>query len=118
MEETQPSAHLLYPNITSFAEQNINDKILANSKFNNNLYTIKDIRNYYETESNNYIKKLGRYKNYINVAEITQILLSSIATTATSTSVAITGISCLILYLQLLLQQLFVVHYQQQLMLK
>ena len=32
------------------------------------------------------------YKNYFNVAEITEIVLSSIATTATSTSVALTGI--------------------------
>ena len=31
-------------------------------------------------------------KNYINVAEITEKLLSSIATTATTTSVALTGI--------------------------
>ena len=37
-------------------------------------------------------KKLSRYKNYINVAEITEIVLSSIATTATSTSVALTGV--------------------------
>ena len=42
-------------------------------------------------ESNNYNKKLSRYKNYINVAEIKQILLSSIVATATSTSVPITG---------------------------
>ena len=45
-----------------------------------------------EIETNNYNKNLGRYKNYINVAEITEIILSSIATTATSTSVALTGI--------------------------
>ena len=37
-------------------------------------------------------KKLSRYKNYINIAEITEILLSSIATTATTTSVSLTGI--------------------------
>ena len=43
-------------------------------------------------ETNNYDKKLSRYKNYINVAEITEIQLSSIATTATTTSVALTGI--------------------------
>ena len=73
-------------------EQNINEKIQANNKFNNNINIIKDIRNYYETETNNYNKKLSRYKNYINVAEITQILLSSIATTVTTTSVALTGI--------------------------
>ena len=53
---------------------------------------MKDIKNYYETETNNYKKKLSRYKNYINIAEITEMLLSSLATTATSTSVALTGI--------------------------
>ena len=67
-------------------------KIQANNKFNNNINIIKDIRNYYETETNNYNKKLSRYKNYINVAEITEIVLSSIATTATTTSAALTGI--------------------------
>ena len=60
-------------------------------KFNNIINIIKDIRNYYEMETNNYNKKLSRYKNYINVAEITEIQLSSIATTATTTSVALTG---------------------------
>ena len=53
---------------------------------------MKDISNYYETETNNYNKKLSRYENYINIAVIRKILLSSIATTATSTSVALTGI--------------------------
>ena len=88
MEETKPSAHLLDPNITSFSEQCINDKILANIKLNNNINIVKDIRNHYEAETNNYNKK-SRYKNYINVAEITEILLSSTETTATSTSVAL-----------------------------
>ena len=69
----------------------INEKIQANNKFNNNINIIKDIRIYYETETNNYNKKLSRYKNYINVAEITEIVLSSIATTAT-TSIALSGI--------------------------
>ena len=92
MEETKPSAPLLYPNITSFSEQSIIDKILANNKFKNNINIIKDIRNYYETETNNYNKKLSRYKNYINIAEITEILLSSIATTVTTSSVALIGI--------------------------
>ena len=94
----QDSAPLLYPNIreaasqiNSFSEQYITDKILANNKINNNIINIKDIRNYYETEANNYNKKLSRYKNYINVAEITEILLSSVAKTSTSTSVAIMG---------------------------
>ena len=35
---------------------------------------------------------MSKYKNYVNVAEITEILLSSIATTATTTSVALPGI--------------------------
>ena len=73
-------------------EQYINEKILANNKFNNNINIIKDIRNYYETETNNYKKKLSIFKNYINIAERTEKVLSSIATTATTTSVALTGI--------------------------
>ena len=89
---TAPSERLLYPNLSTVNEQNINEKIQANNKFNNNINIIKDIRNYYETETNNCNKKLSRYNNYINVAEITEIVLSSIATTATSTSVALTGI--------------------------
>ena len=87
-----PSERLIYPNMTTVNEQYINEKTQANNKFNNNINFIKDIRNYYETETNNYNKKLSRYKKYINVAEITEILLSSIATTATTTSVALTGI--------------------------
>ena len=78
--------------MSTVSERLINEKIQANNKFNNNINNIKDIRNYYETETNNYNKKLSRYKNYINVAEIREIVLSSIATTATSTSVALTGI--------------------------
>ena len=96
---TAPSERLLYPDLSSVserlireaAEKQIKEKIQANNKFNNNINIIKDIRNYYETETNNYSKKLSRYKKNINVAEITEILLSSIATTAT-TSVALTGI--------------------------
>ena len=102
-QPTAPSESLLYPDLSSVSErlmreaaavneQQINEKIQANNKFNNNINIIKDIRNYYETETNNYNTKLSRYKNYINVAEITEILLSSIATTATTTSVALTGI--------------------------
>ena len=102
-QPTAPSESLLYPDLSSVSErlmreaaavneQQINEKIQANNKFNNNINIIKDIRNYYETETNNYDKKLSRYKNYINVAEITEILLSSIAKTATTTSVALTGI--------------------------
>ena len=78
---TAPSEILLYPDLSSVSERLINEKIQANNKFNNNINTIKDIRNYYETETNNYNKKLSRYKNYINIAEITEIVLSSIATT-------------------------------------
>ena len=89
---TAPSERLLYPNLSTVNEQYIKEKIQANNKFNNNINIIKDIRNYYETETNNYNKKLSRYKNYINIAEITKIVLSSIATTATLTSLALTGI--------------------------
>ena len=107
---TAPSERLLYPDLSSVSErlireaaekqisnaataneQLINEKIQANNKFNNKINIIKDIKIYYETETNNYNKKLSRYKNYINVAEITEIVLSSITTTATTTSVAITG---------------------------
>ena len=102
-DPTAPSESLLYPDLSSVSErlmreaaavneQQINEKIQANNKFNNKINIIKDIRNYYETETNNYNKKSSRYKNYINVIEITEILLSSIATTATTTSVALTGI--------------------------
>ena len=84
---TSPSERLLYPDLSSVSERLINEKIQANNKFNNNINIIKDIRNYYETETKSY-NKLSRYKNYINVAEITEIVLSSTATTATSTSVA------------------------------
>ena len=76
----------------SVSETLINEKIQANDKFNNNINIIKDSRNYYETETNNYNKKLSRYKNYINIAEITEIVLSSMATSATTTSVSLTGI--------------------------
>ena len=89
---TAPSERLLYPNLSTVNEQYINEKIQVNNKFNNNINIIKDIRNYYETETNNYNKKLSRYKNYINIAEITEIVLTSIAKTATTTSVALTGI--------------------------
>ena len=89
---TAPTERLLYPDLSSVSERLINEKILANNKFSININIIKDIRNYYETETNNYNKKLSRYKNYINVAEKTETVLPSIATNATSTSVAITGI--------------------------
>ena len=91
-QPSAPSERLLYPDLSSVSERLINEKIQANNKFNNNINLIKDIRNYYETESKNCNKKLSRYKNYINVADITEKVLSSIAATATSTSVALTGI--------------------------
>ena len=98
-QPSAPSEILLYPrsgftdpDLSSVSERLINEKIQANNKFNNNINITKDIKNYYEAETNNYNKKLSRYKNYINVAEISEILLSSIATTATSTSVALKGI--------------------------
>ena len=69
------SAKLLYPDLSSVSERLINEKIRANKKFNNNINIIKDIRNYYETETINYNKKLRRYKSYINIAEVTEILL-------------------------------------------
>ena len=56
---------LLYPDLSSISERLINEKIQANNIFNNNINIIKDIRNYYEAETNNYNKKLSRYKNYI-----------------------------------------------------
>ena len=90
--QTAPSERLLYPNLSTVNEQYINEKIQANNKFNNNINFIKDIKNYYETDTNNYNKKLSRYKNHINIAEITEIVLSSIATPATTTSVSLTGI--------------------------
>ena len=88
---TAPSERLLNPKLSTVNEQYISEKIQANKKFNNNIKIIKDIRNFYETETNNYNKKLSRYKNYINIAEITETVFSSIATTATTTSVALTG---------------------------
>ena len=90
--QTAPSERLLYTDLSSVSERFINEKMQANNKFNSDINIIKYFRNYYETETNNYNKKLSRYKNYINVAEITEIVLSSIATTATTTSVALTGI--------------------------
>ena len=94
-------------------EQYINEKIQANNKFNNNINIIKDIGNYYETETNNYNMKLGRYKNFINVAEIAEIVLSSIPTTATSISVALTGIGLPYSIPTALATATIVVHYQK-----
>ena len=89
---TAPSERLLYPDLSSVSERLINEKIQANNNFIKNNNIIEDIRNYYETETNNYNRKLSRYKNYINVAEITEIVLLSIETTATTISVALAGI--------------------------
>ena len=91
-QTTAPSESLLYPNLSTVNEQYSTDKILINKKFINNITIIKDIRNYYETETRNYNKKLSIYKNYINVADITEIILSAIVISASSTSVALTGI--------------------------
>ena len=80
IEENKHSAPLFYldisevaSRITSFSEQYINYKTLANNKFNNNITIIKDIRNCYETETKNYNQNLSGYKNYINVAETTEV---------------------------------------------
>ena len=61
---TAPSERLLYPDLSPVserltreaAEKQINENNQANNKFNNNINIIKDIRNYYETETNNYNK--------------------------------------------------------------
>ena len=56
---TAPSERLLYPNLSTVNEQYINEQIPANNKFTNNIYIIKDISNYYETETINYNEKLS-----------------------------------------------------------
>ena len=61
-QPTAPSERLLYPNLSTVNEKYIKEKIQANNKFNSNINIIKDIRNYYETETDNYNKKLSRYK--------------------------------------------------------
>ena len=68
-------------------EQQIIEKIQANIRFNNNISIIKDIRKYNGTEINNNKKKLSKYKTSTNMTEITEILISSIATTEATTSV-------------------------------
>ena len=85
--------HLYFTQLSPSSQNNTKkNKILANKKFNNHIKNINDIRNYYETETNNYKKKLIKYKKYNNKAELTELLLSSIATTETTSSVALTGI--------------------------
>ena len=59
-QPTAPSERLLHLDLSSVSERLKNEKIQANNKFNNNINIIKDIRNYYETETNNYNKKLTR----------------------------------------------------------
>ena len=117
-QPTARSERILSPNLSTVYEQYINDKILTNNKFNNNFTILKDIRIYYETETNNYNKKLSRYKNNINIAAIPEILLYSMATIATSTSVAITGIGWPYSILTAFATATVVVHFQKQLMLK
>ena len=56
-QPSAPSLRLLYPALSSVSERFIIEKIQANTKFNNNINIIKDIRNYYETKTNNYNKK-------------------------------------------------------------
>ena len=58
-QPTAPSERLLYPDLSSVSERLINEKIQANNKINNNTNIIKDIRIYYETETDNYNKKLS-----------------------------------------------------------
>ena len=72
-------------------EQHIKVKILAKDKLNN-INIINNIKKCYLTETQNYNKNLSTYRNYIKIAEVTEIALSSIATTAKTTLVALTGI--------------------------
>ena len=59
-QPTAPCERLLYPKLSmesplrgpTVNEQYKNEKILANNKINNNINIIKDIGNYYETETN------------------------------------------------------------------
>ena len=67
-QPTAPSERLLYPDLSSVAERLINEKIFANNKFNNNINIIKDIRNFFETETNNY--------NYNNKLKLITIIRS------------------------------------------
>ena len=59
---TAPNERLLYPDLSSVSERLINENIQAKNDFKNNINIIEDIRNYHETETNNYNKKLNRYK--------------------------------------------------------
>ena len=66
-QPTAPSERLSYLDLSSVSEKLINENIQANNKFNNNINIIKDIRSYYETETNNNNKKLSRYRNHITL---------------------------------------------------
>ena len=77
-ESTLPSApieRILYPDLTSDSEKMINEKVQGNKSCNDSIFITKDIRNYYETETNEYNKKLSKYKTYISMAEIQELLL-------------------------------------------
>ena len=52
-QPTAPNERLLYSDLSSVSERLINEKIQANNNFNKNINIIEDIRNYYETETNN-----------------------------------------------------------------
>ena len=43
-QPSAPSERLLYPNLSTINEQYINDKILANNKFNRKSNIIKDLK--------------------------------------------------------------------------
>ena len=75
-ESTLPSApieKILYPDLTSDSEKMMNEKVQANKNFNDSIIITKDIRNYYEKETNEYNKKISKYKTYISMAEIKRI---------------------------------------------
>ena len=77
MKETTPSATLIYLNTSACSEPNtlseqiIIDNILANNKLNNNFNILKNIKNYKETEIQNYNKKLNKNKDYKKRTEVT-----------------------------------------------
>ena len=67
-QPSAPSERFLYPDLSSVserlireaAEKQINENIQANNKFNNNVNIMKDIKSFYETETNNYNERLSR----------------------------------------------------------
>ena len=100
LDETRLSSPLLYSNLAIINakswletnEQHIKDKTLANNSFNTNVNVIKGNTNCNETRTMIYNKNLSRYQTYINIAEATEMALSSIAATAATRSVELTGI--------------------------